>query len=202
MGGPGSGPGEPGGERAMPHAVRGAGTLLLLGRTTAVLAGVTALGLAAVGGSFALLNAQERLPGTVVSAGTAELRIEGEESARLPSFAVTPSSPVARAFTVANRGTVELALTAEVLPTSAPELLGSVRARLLPVDDRAACAPGLVGAQASPLDGFRAEGLPAVPPGGERILCLELSVAAGTSAALSGQRVPFELVVTGVQRGE
>ena len=196
----GSGPVEPEEERAVPHAVRGAGPLRRLGRTTAVLAGITTLGLAAVGSSFALLGARERLPGAVVTAGTAELRIDGEESARLPDFAVTPASPGARAFAVENRGTVGLALTAEVRPAASPELLGCAGARLLRVDDRAACAPGLPGAQAAALDGFRTEELPAVPAGEARILCLELSLTAGASAALSGQRVPFELVVTGVQR--
>lgn len=165
---------------------------------TAILAGATVLGLGAAGTSYALLNARDTMPGATVSAGTAELTVDGLRSAALGDFTPTPVAPSARAIVVKNTGHAPLALRTSVTATTRPALLANTLLRVTPVDSRAACVAGLGGAQA-PLDGHVAEGLGTVPPAGERILCLEVALRQGTPAAQSGQQLNFELGVSGVQ---
>ncbi|WP_427870190.1 hypothetical protein [Leucobacter luti] len=173
--------------------------------SAAMLTGATLLGLGAAGGTYALLNARAELGGATISAGTAELRIDGAASASLADLSVGPGAPAARAVTVSNTGHVTLDLSARATPTAAPAILANTQIRLTPVSSAAQCVPGRPGPAPAPLSGYTKSGIGALAPtgpasSGTTVLCLELSLRDGTPVEQSGQQVPFTLTIEGVQR--
>lgn len=158
-----------------------------------------AIGLSGAGATHAFLAAGTNAPGARLAAGTLTLRINDSSSATLGAFAVSPSTPVAKAFSVANTGDAPAALDAAIAATSTPQLTAHALARITPVANSAACAAGLGGAQA-PLNGYSAAlGGGPLAAGATRWYCLEVALAANTPATVSGQGLSFEITVAGTQ---
>lgn len=156
-------------------------------------------GLSGAGFSYAFLTSTANAPGATLTAGTLTLRINGSSSASLGTFAVSPSSPAARAFSVANTGDAPAAIAAEIKAATNPPITSYARARITPVATSAACAAGLGGPQ-GPLNGYSAAlGGGALAAGATRWYCLEVALTAGTPATVSGQGLDFDVTLDGTQ---
>lgn len=157
------------------------------------------VGLSGAGFSYAFLTSTANAPGATLTAGTLALRINGSSSASLGAFAVSPGTPAVRAFSVANTGDAPATIAAEIAAATNPPLTSYARARITPVANSEACAAGLGGTQA-PLDGYAAAlGGGALAAGATRWYCLEVALAAGTPATVSGQGLDFGVTLDGTQ---
>lgn len=166
--------------------------------TGLILTGATVLGLAGAGGTYALLSARAETSSATITAGTLDLRIDGQASAALGNLPVSPAAPVVRAFTVTSVGDVPSTLRGSVTATTAQQITSSAQVRITPVASAAACAPGLAGALA-PLSNYSAPNLGRIAAGAQRTFCLEVRLAANTPVAQSGQSIGFTLDITTTQ---
>ena len=157
------------------------------------------VGLSGAGATYAFLTSTTNAPGATLTAGTLTLRIDGTSSASLGTFEVSPNTPVARAFNVANTGDAPATLDATIEATSTPQIASHALARITPVAGSAGCAVGLGGTQAA-LDGYSvALGGGPLAGGATRWYCLEVALAAGPPATVSGQGLDFDVTVAGTQ---
>ncbi|WP_413317399.1 hypothetical protein AA0Z99_11255 [Agrococcus sp. 1P02AA] len=166
--------------------------------TGLILTGATVLGIAGAGGTYALLSARAETAGATVTAGTLDLRVDGQAAAALGTLPVTPATPVARAFTVTSIGDVPSRLSASVSATTAQEITANAQVRITPVTSAAACAPGLSGPLAA-LNGYAAPSLGRIEAGAQRTFCLEVRLNPGTPVAQSGQGIGFTMNITATQ---
>lgn len=165
-----------------------------------VVGAATVLGLATAGGTLALLTANQTVPGATITAGSLDLTVNGASSASLGGLAVLPGVPQAIPVTVANTGTTPASLTATINVTSSGTINDRLRARITPVTNAAACAPGLASAQGS-LNGFTAADFTSLAAGASTVVCLEIALDEATPIALSGQSATFTATVTATQKG-
>ena len=173
------------------------GRILRLGVSALGLGVATIAGAALGGGTFAMLSSRAVAPGGTVSAGTAELRINGTTEASLGDIQASPSSPGTRAFTIENTGDAELMLAIATAGTGGA-LADVARIRITPIDVPEGCAPGLSGPLVS-LANFHVQEMGGIVPEETRAVCLEVDIPVGTAAELSGQTVDFRLELVGAQ---
>lgn len=165
-----------------------------------VVGGALVLGLAAAGGTLALLSSSQTVPGATVTAGSLDLTVNGASTASLGGRSVLPGVPQVFPITVANTGTTPTALTTTITVTSAAAINDRLKARVTPVADAAACVPGLAGAQGA-LSGHTAAELASLTAGGSTVVCLEIALDEATPISLSGQSASFTATVTATQKG-
>lgn len=170
-----------------------------LATATAMLAASTLVGVAAAGGTYALLNDKATMNGATIKSGTLQLQIQGSGSYNFGNFSVTPNTPVAKSFTLTNVGDVNVSLSAASTTTSGSQLVPNARIRITPVTSTAACVPGLPGQQ-GPVASYTNTNVGNLAKGTSSIYCLELSLDQGTSANFSGQSFPFTVTISGAQR--
>ncbi|WP_052460667.1 SipW-dependent-type signal peptide-containing protein [Microbacterium gorillae] len=168
--------------------------------TTLVLGGGTVLGLSAAGGTYALLSDRATVPGATITAGRADLQVNGAASAGLGTWDLTPATPRAKSFTVSNTDDVPLQVSARAIVTSATAIAANTRARLTPVPSGSACTTGLSGALGA-LSGYAVAPLETIAAGATRTYCLELVLLPSTPVGQSGQGVSFTLTLDGTQVG-
>lgn len=167
--------------------------------STTVVTTATVLGLAGAGGTYALLQDTTSMPGATVQAGTLDLRINGQASAALGSWELSPAAGQVRTFTVTNTGNVAANLSASAAITSQQAIGTHTQARLTPVTSVAQCRTGLAGSQGA-LNGYSVAALDTIAAGQTKTYCLELSLASNTPVTLAGQGVSFSLTVNAAQR--
>ncbi len=184
-------------ERAA-RSAQGARLRALLGSAVALTI-ATGLGLGAAGGTYALFNAQAVMPGATVSSGTMDLLVNGASSASLGAWNVSPARAQSQAFTVTNRSTVPVDVSASAITTSASAISADTVASLAAVTGSAACTTGSVGARV-PLNGYTRDRFVRLAAGETATLCLDIGLRAGTPASRSGQSAPFTLTLTSYQR--
>ncbi|MDR2256004.1 MAG: hypothetical protein LBE25_08425 [Arthrobacter sp.] len=165
---------------------------------SATVAAVSALvGLAATGGTYALLNTSGTVPGATLTAGTMDLSINGAGSAQLGTVGLDPLTPVALPFTVTNAGQAKARLSAAITAQDNSALATVMRIDVVP--NPGSCVASALGASAQRLASFTSSSLADLTAGTSRGFCLLLSLPAGTDAALSGTSVNFTLTMTSEQ---
>ncbi len=162
------------------------------------MAGATLVGLSCAGGTYALLSATEEVPEATITAGTLDLRVNGSSSAALGTWTVTPTTPVARAFTVSSASDVPSTLSASARATTSQAIIGNTQLRITPVASAAACTVGLSGPLGD-VNGYSVSSLGRLAETQTRTFCLEVRLKAGTPVTQSGQGVGFALEVTATQ---
>lgn len=173
--------------------------LRTLAVTSALTLGATVLGVAGAGGTYALLMAEVQTPAATITAGNLELAVRGTSGNNLGTWALTPATPVARAFTVASTGDVSATVSAKIAVTAAQPIATHTNARITRVAQASDCRTGLSGPQRA-LSGYEfAEAGHVLPAGQSATYCLELSLGTDTPAALSGQGVGFSLTINATQ---
>lgn len=173
--------------------------LRALARATLAASVAMVIGLSGAGGTYAFLTGTANAPGASLTAGTLGLQLNGASSAALGAFAVSPSTPVAKAFSVKNTGDVPATLAAEIEATSTPQISSRALARITQVANTAACTTGLGGTQTA-LHGYSATlGGGSLAAGATRWFCFEVALAANTPATLSGQGFGFGITINGRQ---
>lgn len=170
-----------------------------LATATALLTASTLIGIAAAGGTYALLNDKATMKGATVTSGNLQLLINNAQAANLGNFTITPARAQAKSFVITNTGDVNVNLSAAATNTSAQALVANTRIRVTPVASAAACQPGLSGQQA-PLASYTNSNLGSLNKGTTGFFCLELSLAPGTPVEQSGQQFSFTLTVNGAQK--
>jgi hypothetical protein len=134
-----------------------------------------------------------------VRSGTLTLLVNNSSSAALGDWAVAPSTPIAKSFTVTNTGNAATDVLAQIATTTNPTLASYATARVTPVANAAACVVGLSGAQ-GPLNGYTSPAaLSTVAVGATQTLCLEVGLLANTPSSVSGQSLNFTLNINGAQ---
>lgn len=162
-------------------------------------AAAAALGLAGAGGTQALLQDKAVVPGATITAGTLDLRINGESSPTIGSWDLSPTAPQAHAFTVTNIGDVAASLSAKAAITTRQTIGAHTEARLTPVSGSGQCRAGLHGTRGA-LDGYTVTALDTIPAGQTKTYCLELSLQRDIPGELAGQGVSFSLIVDAAQK--
>lgn len=158
------------------------------------------IGVSGAGATYAFLSSTAPAgQATTLTAGTLTIQINGASSAALGPFAVSPSVPVAKAFSVKNTGNAPATLDAVIGAVTTPAITAHALARVTEVADSAACVPGLAGPQGA-LQGY-AGALTggSLQPAATRWYCLEVSLPAGTPATVSGQGFSFNMTVNATQ---
>lgn len=97
------------------------------------------IGLSGAGATYAFLSSTVSAPGATVTAGTLTIQINGSNSAALGPFAVSPSVPVAKAFSVQNTGNAPATLDAAISAATTPAITSHTLARVTEVANSAAC---------------------------------------------------------------
>lgn len=157
------------------------------------------IGLSGAGATYAFLSSTVSAPGATVTAGTLTIQINGSNSAALGPFAVSPSVPVAKAFSVQNTGNAPATLDAAISAATTPAITSHTLARVTEVANSAACVTGLAGPQGT-LHGYSsALAGGSLQPAATRWYCLEVSLPAATPATVSGQGFNFTMTVGATQ---
>lgn len=157
------------------------------------------IGLSGAGATYALLSASVTAQGATVQSGTLTLLVNGSSSAALGNWAVAPSTPIAKAFTVTNTGDAAADLVAQTATTTNPSLASYATARVTPVANSGACTVGLAGTQ-GPLNGYTSPAaLSTIAAGATQTFCLEVGLVANAPGSVSGQSLNFTLNINGTQ---
>lgn len=176
----------------------------LLG-STLLTALVVAAGVSGVGGTYALLSAQGDVSGATVTAASVGLNVNGAASADLGDWAISPATPVAKAFSVTNTAPtgpaasvspVRVNLQAAISVTASSAITANTTAVITPVASAAACTTGL--GSPSVLSGYSTT-LDVIAPGQTKFYCLQLGLATGTPVAQSGLDTGFTVTLTSTQ---
>ncbi len=166
----------------------------------ALSAAAVLIGLSGAGVTYAFLTATAIQPGATITAGTAAIQIDGSAAATLGNRTLSPNTPAAWAFTVANTGSVKMDISAAIAATTSPAYSAATRALLVPVASTAACT-ATVGGTPAPLAGFTAttSTMGVIAAGGSQVYCLVLSLPVGTSGTGAGSPLSFTVTVNAAQ---
>lgn len=167
--------------------------------STLVLAGFTALGVSAAGGTYAFLTSTATAPGATVKAGSQSININDyvNQDAILGVWYVAPAIPVAGPFTVNNTGDTPVSLTATIASTSTTALTADATARVFAAVN-GECAADLSATRA-PLQGYTSPVIGTLAPHASMVVCLEVGLKPDTDTSHSGQGLDFTVTVNAKQ---